>query len=97
MKPLELAAKIGAGYFVLFSIFYIGRFWYAYQAFIKYHSTMTGVDVAHTILAGSIIFEKDVALYPKPIVFTIMAILALIGAGIWLYQFIRGDAVATSG
>ena len=95
MKSLDLAAKLGAGYFILFSIFYIGRFVYAYQAFMKYHSTMTGVDFAYTIIAGSIVFEKDVAGFQKPILFTILSILALVGISIWFYQFKWGEQTAT--
>jgi hypothetical protein len=94
-KLLKTVAKIGIAYFILFTIFYIGRFIYAYQSFMKYHSTTTGVDFAHTILAGTIIFEKDVNLYPYPTVFISLAILALIGAGIWFYQFKWGEQPAT--
>jgi hypothetical protein len=95
MKLLELAAKIGIAYFVLFSIFYIGRFINAYQSFMKYHSTPTGVDFAHTIIAGSIVFEKDVTGNSGSMIFTILAILAVIGAGIWFYQFKWGEQPAT--
>jgi hypothetical protein len=92
---LKLAAKLGIAYFILFSIFYIGRFIYALQSYMKYHSTTTGVDVAHTVLAGTIIFEKDVGLYPYPTLFISLAILALVGVGIWFYQFKWGEQTAT--
>jgi hypothetical protein len=95
MKLLDLAAKIGAGYFVLFTIFYIGRFVYAYQVFMKYHSTPTGVDFAHTIIAGSIVFEKDVTGTSGSMIFSILALLAVLGAGIWFYQFKWGEQSAT--
>ena len=95
MKPLELAAKVGAGYFILFTLFYIGRFVYAWQSFMKYHSTMTGVDFAYTIISGSIVFEKDVAGYQKPLIFTVMTILAVVGISIWFYQFKWGEQSAT--
>jgi hypothetical protein len=94
---VKTISTIGLGYFVLFTLFYIGRFWYAWQAFMKYHSTPTGVSLAYTISAGSIIFEKDNALYSEPLLFKVMAILAVIGAGIWIYQTMWGDRVATSG
>jgi hypothetical protein len=94
-KLLELTAKIGIGYFVLFIIFYIGRFVYAWQAFMKFHSTPTGVDFAHTIIAGSIVFEKDVTGSSGSMIFTILALLAVIGAGIWFYQFKWGEQPAT--
>lgn len=94
-KLLETAAKIGIWYFILFSIFYTFRFIYAYQSFMKYHSTMTGVDFGRTILAGSIVFEKDIASYSYPTLFIVLAILAIIGAGVWFYQFKWGEQSAT--
>jgi hypothetical protein len=94
-KLLKTAAKIGLAYFILFTIFYVGRFIYAMQAFIEYHSRPTGVDIAHTIFAGTIVFEKDVTANSGSILFTITALLAVIGAGIWMYQTVRGNQSAT--
>ena len=94
-KPLELLAKLGIGYFIVFSIFYIGRLLYAYQAFMKYHSTMTGVDFARTLTAGSIVFEKDVTGTSGSPIFTLLTLIALLGLSIWFYQFKWGEQPAT--
>jgi hypothetical protein len=84
MKLLKIAAKVGIAYFILFSIFYGIQFLNAFQLFRKYHSTSIGIDIAQTI-TGSTPY------------FTILAIPAILGAGIWVYQTLWGDRSATSG
>jgi len=81
---LNIISKIGLGYFILFSIFYGIQSFNAFQLFKKYHSTPIGIDIAQTI-TGSTPY------------FTILAIPAILGAGIWVYQTLWGDRSATSG
>jgi hypothetical protein len=89
-KLLKTAAKIGILYFILFSIIYIIKFLEALRLFEKYHSTSIGIDIAQTIMD-----KFTVSNIPGTTVFRITATCALIGAGIWFYQFKWGEQPAT--
>jgi hypothetical protein len=82
-RLLELAAKIGIIYFILFSIFYVTQFIRAWRLLVKYFNT----DFAHDLMARTITDSYTVGTTPGTTVFAITAILAILGAGIWFYQF----------
>lgn len=91
MKLLTIASKIGIVYFTIFSIFYISRFVYAYRVFAQYHSTITGIDFGYTMIRGSVVFNGTDIDGQGLIIFKVLAILAVLGAGVWFYQFKWGE------
>ena len=82
MTKLELLAKISIGYFIIFNVIYFVKFVQAFLLFEKFHSTPTGVNIAQTIIGGSSIFIAA-------------ALLAVVGAGIWIYQTVWEDNPTT--
>jgi hypothetical protein len=82
MNLLNTLSKIGIIYFIIFSIIYLVKFMEAFLLFEKYHSTSIGIDIAQTITGSSPVF-------------TALALLAILSAGIWIYQTVRGEQSAT--
>jgi hypothetical protein len=91
MNLLKTASRIGMIYFIIFSAFYIIQFIRAWRLLVKYFNT----DFAHDLMARTITDSYTIGTTPGTTVFAITAILAILGAIVWFYQFKWGEQSAT--